>query len=576
MRLDWAIDAQIAGAEYHYATSAVEVDGVLYSPGLRDQALSRIVDFNASIGIEIATSEDWPYRFASAKWLVDGGPAALWLVIEEDDGSIRRVLWQRGTVVSVGVAERWKPLTFELRPSTRRGTIPDQRQRIDSYTAPSTDSTMPAAPNPPWRAYEDDVGSYYQVVFGYPGWDDVNAEPVPCVPCPVFQYAYDSYVYEDAGGGATISRNVPEAYLYLLGTGDISADQVYMNRSGITVSEDSNSGARQTQFSEDGVITTAGLYYGNDELGQRISFLWDDFTAPTYSSDYDPDDLSGNPAVYVAYSPAAPYGGGIQRDGKLLRDVSDVVEYVISAYTDLEMDLGAHRAQSQALGVYKIDTFANNPQDVLDWAQELVEPFAAAFVRSDIGIYLAHMPELVSSGIESNGSLVVGEGGVQFEGVAVSEWEDQANEITVRWGLMRDQSSFRHIRVITSEYRRVRSVPSGGSYYDTRAVPNSLCRRSQDALGEVRTATVDIPQTWALETALQVGADEAARRTFQRRFFQVSLPASWYALAPGRVLRFTYDELHLEDILCRVDDVVISAGGVTAVLVPLRGSDLFL
>lgn len=103
-----------------------------------------------------------------------------------------------------------------------------------------------------------------------------------------------------------------------------------------------------------------------------------------------------------------------------------------------------------------------------------------------------------------------------------------------------------------------------------------LTQFRQDALGEVRTATVDIPQTWALETALQVGADEAARRTFQRRFFQVSLPASWYALAPGRVLRFTYDELHLEDILCRVDDVVISAGGVTAVLVPLRGSDLFL
>lgn len=566
MRLDWALDVEFAGAPYRFATRRLEVDGEVYLGGLGPLSLSKLADLDASVQLQIRTRDDWPARFAAVGWLVDGGKATLYLVITEDDGTVRREIWRKGRIDGARWDRAGRPLSCKLRTTTKRLELPNPRERIDPFTSPSSDSALPSHTGS-WNIYTDNQGEYYPIPIGYPGYDDVTGSVWPVVPVPTMQFSRQTYASFDDG-----PQQLPEVYVHVVGIGAIEASLIWLTDAGLTRSEESGTGNKQHPLSVDVATGGVGVTLAQDKLGQRFSFTYRDLSgSPAY-----PIELwGGTPKPYVGFSPASGYGGGLIFQGKLLRGAADLFEWAIGQYTDAPIDIGRHRANAEPLNRYHFDTFINQKQDAVDWLREILEDVPSAFVWGSEGVYLAHIP-IRADRSDAVAHLDADETGVEWLSMTEGTLDAVANEITFRWGPQRDGNAYVNSRTLTAAYKQVIAVPGGGVYRDDRAVAHALCLASQRSIGEVRPMTLDLPTVWEQATAFQMAADAALQLAFPSRTFTYSLPVEQHERVPGDVVTLSDADRSLSDVLFVVVDVVVSVTHVEVVLRPVRGLDLYL
>jgi hypothetical protein len=220
------------------------------------------------------------------------------------------------------------------------------------------------------------------------------------------------------------------------------------------------------------------------------------------------------------------------------------------------------------------DLFINEPTPASEWFEGAVLDYLpAAVVRGENGIYLAHVP-LAAMAIEAVATI---EAGVNAERIdsRVTGGDELVNELTVRWARARDLRNYFQTRILSSAYQKVIAVPGGGTYSDTRTLPDALCAVSQRVYG-ARPGTVELPTVYAQATALRIGHDRVLRLALPERTFTYSVSLDQYRRHPGDVVLLVDAEWSIPGVLCTVVDVIVQLTRVVLALRPLRGLDSYL
>lgn len=550
----WALDVDIAGVEHHFATRAGTAGGTLYRSGLGGLSLSKLDDLTTAVDVEIETDDDWATSFGAAQWLLDGGRASLYLVVTEG-GTQRRILWVEGRVDGVSWVPG-DPLSLEIRPDQGDPTIPPSREKIDEYTRPAQDSDDSQlgsiGATAAFELWEASVGKYYPLIVGYPGHVP-NANAVCVVPVPVAQASWQTVTVDTSD-----SEDVPEVYVFALAGGTIDAEKVWVLETGITTTRTTASG-KQTQVPQADPVDV-DIHHGPDAIGQRCAW---------YHAAFDPEEQSGEPALYVGFSKADGFGGGILHNGRVVNGASDIFEWLVQRYSGVRLDLGRHRVHAAHLNRYLFDLVVNETIPAIDWFErDILRFIPGAIVRGPEGVYLAHLP-IRGSRVDAVASLVEG-GNAQRVSMAVTSTADVVNELTFSWGRLRDGNAYHRTRILTAQQGRVSLPLDGAAYEDGRALAEGLCIVSQRAYGEVRPGTLQLQTIWDPGTAQRVAEDYVVRRAFPERTFRYTVGAGLHRLAPGDLVTLTDVGLAISERACTVVDVVVSPPLVEVALRPIR------
>ncbi len=572
VRLWWALDVDLGGVTYHLATRAGTAGGVVYRSGLGQLGLSRLSDPAAPIALSVATADPWAEEIRTARWLVDGGAAQLYLVIE-GDGTTRRVLWADGRVDAVRWGEFADPLQMSLVPTVGVGQLPPEQWVVDSTTRPAQiadDAALDLLTNATaYEAYDESIGVAYNLVIGYPGHVE-GGDPYPCVPVPVVQWAtylVDTNDPEDGPGDPpSHPETVAEVYVHVIAGSDIGATAVHAIDMGIykraSVPAPGGGEDVQIEIPQLTAAATGTLERGRDLVGTWCTWLYQMHNHQTQG---------GTPEMWVGFSVAN--GGGVQYLGRTLRGASDIFRWLIEQHTSLRLDLGRHAAHAARLNAYLFDVFVNEPIGALEWfTSQVLEYLPAAIVRGPDGVYLAHLP-LRASRVDSMASLTVGRN-AEFVGLATTGTAGVVNHLTYTWGPSRE-GTWVYTGYLTREHRLAQQLSPGVYYGDARMLPHLLCRLSHGVYRH-RPGRLEIGSVWDSSTAHRVAEDYVLRNAFPTRLLTYTLRPEHYWMEPGMVVTLTHERLKIAEQLCTVVDVIVRTTGPEVVLRPIRSATSYL
>ena len=570
-RLWLALDVEIGGVEYHFGTIAGEVDGVVYRSGLTPLDLSRLVDLFDEKAVTITSSEDWPRIFADGGFVVDGGRAKLYLVVEED-GVTRRTLWADARVDSLRWGIRGQPIEFILRPTMSVSSIPPEQWRIDRITRPvqeADDPNLYALVNATsYEFYEDSAGLFYPLIIGYPGHID-NGDPYPCVPIPVVQFATYTITVNDASDAPADPPSHPavvsEVYILVVAGGEIEAESFWMIDKGTYrmsfVEQLGGAGLMAIQIPDYTASQSIdGGTLGPDLLGQQCTWI-------PAGGNNEYQFIGGEPERYAGFQRAAGAGGGLKHNGVVVRGASDVFAWLVDKHTSLKLDRGRHAAHAPQLNRYLFDTFVNDPVDAFEWfTANMLEYVPATIARGPDGVYLAHLP-LRATRVDVVLTLEQGRN-AEFVSMTTSSTEQVVNHLTYSWGEARDGSSWVFTQYLTREYGLAQRI-SETYYRDPRMLPHMLCRASFNAYGH-KADVLQIGSVWDKSTAHRCAEDLILRRAFPERTLRYVLRPEFWWVEPGMVVMLTDARLHLEARYATVIDVILRVTEVEVVLRMIR------
>lgn len=569
MRLAWAVEVDLAGVRYRFATRELEVDGHTYGPGLEVAEQSRRVDLTRPIRLAVVSRERWGDAFRAGQYLVDGGRCALYLVVDER-GQHRRHLWAEGTVEATRWDRPGRPLRFELQFGPSFGVLHPDMRVIDA-TIPSPDPPVDTS----WELFTENLDVWYQLIIGYPG-AGTNGLTTPCVPAPTFQISKDTF---DHAGGGTVQ--LADRQLLLIAGYDI-ARRTAGGSTSLFV-EVLEVGLKEIIPLDDGLEYerdlpqfTIAVKFARDKIGQDIGYT--EYILQNGGS----NNLRGTPETYIGFGnsevvpppatggEAGETGGGEQFEGRPLRGLADIFAWVIQFRTNIRLDIGRHRAHADVINArYKIDTWVAGQGDALEWFRELLPEAPVTVVLGEEGAYLAHLPiEAAHEAVQVHlveGQNCTRDGEMQVE-------PPTATAVTVRWGLARGR--FVHSRTLGSKEGISLALPGGKTYTTVDSHPHWAGIVGTEVHG-LRVEELDLGHVWDGNTADRVAIDHLLTRALPQRSLMLVLGPEWYHLHPGELARYTDADLGLVEHLCRVDDVVVGER-VLARLVPLKSPLDFL
>lgn len=451
-RAHWLIDVEIDGVDYRWSDELVEVDTaegdvLTYEAGLADPGELAPGD---SVTIEVLDpSLDWP---ALAPEL-DGRRATLRRWIE---GTVfeQAEVYAFGEVSDTSFGTRheevgWRIAEVAGSELTLGVQVPDPLARIDATTWPINVGATVC-----------DEGAVYPVLFGYPGY---TGAPIPvCVmPAPMGQFLAAATTY-------LVLSEDPDAQITL-----------------VRVRNDTEN----TEATETALVI-------RDELGRSIRA-----SHFTLAAGPAPADATAQREMFVGFGPAG--GGGVARSAY------DVIAYLLRRWGPGGVDWSRLPEARDALGVYQVDTWIDDPvRDPWAWIEGVLLPDLPVEVRvSARGRYLAPR-RYVSDPRRRVGSLEVGVGVERVSDVKRVKSDGPANEFV---GLYRASTRGDWLGrvILTGDPASIGSAPTISVPPTTatqlvQVATSASCRRSLARYGLRQAEPVEIDWTWDTGTVVQV------------------------------------------------------------------------
>lgn len=500
----WLIDAEVDGRPLRYSVERVDVERVdgevlEYAAGLTDPG--EIARGDEGIVVEILDDgTDWP---ALAPEL-EGRLVVLRRWIEGTEFE-RAEVYARGEAHAVSYGGRTDPVTWEIVEPAGAAEflgvqLPDPLAQVASTTAPSGVTT-------------GDLGAYYPVVFGYPGWDGVTRNEV--MPAPMLEWDAvdaDTYIVVAEDGDAPITS--------ILVRNDTTA----------------TSGAEAVVQLVDG-------------LGRRIRAAHFGTNGVTWPATADEQR-----ELYVGFRPAD--GGGVARSAY------DVVAYLLRRWGPSSADWSRLPEAADELGTYMVDTWIDSPvTDPWDWIESVLIPDLPVEVRRTArGRYLA-VKRYHADRTRLVGSVSVDRGQAErVSPVERADTEGPANEFVALYRQSVRGDWLGRI-IMTGDSGTIASAPTASVPGSTAlsepyaVIADRRCRLSYARYGlrQSPSGPIEIDWSWDSGTIAQVLGWRAARD---------ALPAgrvTWTVrdgadLVEGDELELTDDELGWDARLAIVDE----------------------
>lgn len=332
------------------------------------------------------------------------------------------------------------------------------------------------------------LGNYYPTILGYPGGgDDASGNPRPAAPALMVEY-----------NGTSGGNNGPQL---ILGVEPMEAAQVRLYAPEQTIP--SGADVRQATVSAEST---------QDLLSRSVKIC----KFPSAGAQRPIPEL-GSP-YWVGYRQGGSWGGGIKRDGEIVRGLGDVIEWALFT-AGVEYDRERVRAEAPFLNQeFQIDTVISGQVDLVDWlSSQMARYFPIRELRSGRGLYYK-LINWRATAEDKVARLVVGDGVRRVNPYRIDE-RQVANLFSVAYApeQMADAS---RVRFLSGDPNR---LPGRGTLgLDARVIGSSLLLRSQEIMargtgrrrdGVIEAPTVDFPHTWSDSTAvnmLQWWADERA------------------------------------------------------------------
>lgn len=527
----WLLDLDVNGHVYRYATAPVVVnksDGttLFYREGLSDLSVSPTVlkGQEVSAAVELTTDVNWSQ-------LVERGGTLV-----RRSAQLRRwfagQLFEDARVVVNGLTfdpvygAIYDPLSLTIAQRRREFTrpLPAAAASVSSETFPITGS---------FGLNVDMDGAVYPVLIGYPGITATQSAPQPAMPVVIAEGDFVSAI---------------EPATLLVADGHIDATELQL----WSLDEvDSTSGLTKSD-----VFTVNKTY---DLLNRPISTISISGTsAPTFSTE------RLKQKYYTSISTnGTSTGGGLPNltHSAPLRAAGDVMEHMLSTYSELPLDRGRMAAQRPYLNQVLIDTYINSRVNAWEWLSRSVLPLLpVSEVETSEGIYFQFWrwdATTVDAVAHFDAQLL------QLERTSRVETLSQSivNEFEIRY-----QPSC----TSTSEYHASKVVTGEDDPADSRVVVDYLCKLSQQVNNYgIRAEQVDAFAVWDTASAVRIGKWKAAQFALPKRMIRYSASSSLEAFEIGDIVTLSDSELSLSNTLCLIRELVITATGCNLLLILL-------
>lgn len=514
----FAVEIQLAGLTFRYAEKEATINGDLFKAGLSGISLSKVVTADTDVQITITSGEKWAEIFAANGFLIDGGLATIYL----DDGSERF----SGVVTQTSFDQVWEPLITTIKAKT------NSFKDLISPLAEVNSDTLPLATSTGYEIPKKAYGLVYPIPIGYAGYFvrsylGTQLDVSQCsLPVP-----YAEYKYTTDDGHAIIAEGWVEA----------------LNVNLIVESDGTNT------------TTVVATHFDYDKLGRKVTYIT------------NTGALSDGDQLYVGFHP--DYGGGILYRNELMRGGSDIFEWILSTYTDMPIDKGRVNANRKQLNEFKFDLFINEPSDPMDWLESFILSFMPVkMCRSEDGYYLQPMP-MYPNPIEVVLAFERGRNAERVSGLMSTN--DTANEFIIQYGPNIDGEHWYGKIVFTATNR---ALPREVEFSAQSVVRDQLCSVAQAQNGgRIIQSTLTIPSVWDGAVASIIGKNYVLNNALPYRTITYSIPEEYIWLDIGSLVKLTDNEIPgISELICRVDDMVISSKSILVTLHPLKSTTQYL
>jgi hypothetical protein len=492
----WLLEVTIDGRLYRWATQRVtvttaDVDDLEYEGGLGD--LSLAVGDPASVTVT-DPSVDWPTLGPE----LPGGRAVV-LRWEEGTDYEAAEAYSIGEATEVEYGGRFDPVAFTVDqagdPRSLGHQLPDPLARVD-------DATWPISAN-----HEvGDVGMYYPIILGYPGYrGSVTAtDPTsyPVVPVPVAEWS-------DTTTPVTASIVVAEDI-------DAQITEVTLRADDLDLQQDET------------VVSGTDLL---DRIVRRAQITDSEAMYP-----------AARDALYFAgYYPDG--GGGVARAAY------DVIVYLLRRWGPESVDWGRLPTVADALAGFQVDSWIDQPvSDPWAWLESAILPDLPVEIRvSQLGRYLVHR-RYVSDPSRQVGTLNPDLGDCVRVSSVRRDDVGPSNEFTAYYRANREGDWLGKL-ILTGDPDEIaaanRFAPNLTTSTDTQTLAvarHGLCLASATRYGVRQATPVEIDWTWDEGTVLRVLDLRAQREALPARLVDYRLEDG-EDLAEGDELLLTDAEL---------------------------------
>jgi hypothetical protein len=497
----WLLDWTLGGRVYRFATDAATVsddDGTqhVYSSGLNIRSVSRLA---SAATIEIMGGPVWADLVWAGIQLERG---AMLLRYHRDGHTLEQSeVWLSGIGVGAEYGDAFEPLSIRL----------DGNPALLARKAPPESTIVSTAT---WPVYvgatqtEQSHGSYPPVVFGYPGLD--TGSP-----------AYRIYPTELISAAADRS---------VVALGEIKANTI-----DVTCVNPSTQSADYTA-----TMTVSTL---DDKLGQLVSYV-----VPSGTWNGSTTTFTDDGELWASHTTAA--GGGIERNGVVVRGLADVASYLLKTYSDIQIDNARWAMWADYHNVIKIDTAIEEPINVWEYVQRALLPLTESVPRwSDKGLWL--MPLRWDAALaDSVGHLEVGRN-CERAG-RLRNRDPVSNRFTIRY--RRSVRGFRATREIAGEPGKMGHTLNVGLASDPRVLTSFVVARSVAEWGEVPHPALDTACLWSESSAQRVLQLKALRHAWPKRTLQLQGGSELERYEPGDVVTVTDTALNITSVLAIVEN----------------------
>lgn len=581
----WLYEVDIGGQTYRFATEACEVtdaDGntYAYAEGLAEPSVAYGATYGAgevSVGIRIESDEDWPRVVADGHTLY------------RRSAVLRR--WTPGTVLErarvvlrgLTASPTWgaagEPLSVSIirSPASQTAMAPDSQAAVNSTTWPESAETA--------------QGLSYTIIIGCPGGTE-DPTPVPVVPVPQvvwggFSPTSHTETFSSIPGPMTFTLALlPIPSSVSVTVNGVAADYFLVGQYSVSIQIPVLVAGDDVEITyqewSTGDVESWVAWIGGDASAVRLGvtrstddvWLEGDETANSTADGLGrPMEavIQGWPLLvggmgtaedeyWVGFRDDSIYGGGIRtRRGDLMRGAGDVIEWVLTTYYAGPVDLGRVQAVRDYLNRFKVDTYINQPVNMVDWLRREILPLLPVELREgEQGIFAAAVRwDLTEADCVDH--LDASLGVVSRVGEVSYTDGDIKNQITIRYRPGRESGEWLASRTVTARAGWLTTYSTGGlsipvaTSGDPSIVPLPECAASQAAYG-VQAVTLDAYAVWDSTTAVLVASHIAARYALPRMVVRYQGDVEHLEIGQGIVL--TDPDLHLDAVVCVVTDVV--------------------
>jgi hypothetical protein len=515
LRGEWLLDLVVAGQVYRFGTTPAEVediDGITYTyvEGLQDlsQSVGSSGTPDSSVDIEIDASTAWA-DFVGNFATIERSRCTIRRWFPGQTLEAARVVLE-GELQGFSYGEENEPISFSVVRSIRRQSrlLPTAGMVVDSETWPVRGA---------WVIDERVRGTYYPIVIGAPG---AGSTPSPATEALIVETDGADNTDKLLIAGHEVLASSVVVYDY--------TDEVAPVSATLTVTTTTDGAGRKVAIVEPalalgGVAVTPGrVYYvgwGTSNLGIR------------------------NP-----------------RTGAGLRGAADVIEWLLSTWTDVAVDAARFAGVRARLNQYKIDTYINTPIDPEEWLNAEVLPLLPVEARQgERGLYFyVHPTDVDARHVATR--LDADTGQIQRVSTITSSSDSLVNEVTVEYRPDRATGAFRS-RVTLSATDGLRTDELAPDLTDARVRGSYRARLSQARYGRL-PLTIQAHAVSDPATAVRIGQDVIARQALPRRLVEYEGGPELESLDVGQVVRLNDSRVGFADELAVLLDIRIEGSRV--------------